>query len=80
MFLIDSHCHLDKINLKNFKNGLTDVLNNAYLKSVKIILVVSTSLNNFKKIKKKFKNIKYNIYYSCGIHPLSICKKKNLLN
>ncbi|WP_265226752.1 TatD family hydrolase [Buchnera aphidicola] len=80
MFLIDSHCHLDKINLNNFKNGLKDILHNANSKNVKIILAVSTSLNNFKNIKKKFKNLKYNIYYSCGIHPLSIYKKKNLLN
>lgn len=80
MFFIDSHCHLDKINLKNFKNGFIDILHNAYSKNVKIILAVSTSINNFKKIQKKFKNLKYDIYYSCGIHPLSIYKKKNLLN
>ncbi|WP_252837140.1 TatD family hydrolase [Buchnera aphidicola] len=77
MFLIDSHCHLDKISF-NSKKELKKILKNAYKKNVKIILSVSTSLNNYLKIKKIFKKTKYNIFYSCGIHPLNINKKKKI--
>ncbi|NIH41096.1 MAG: TatD family hydrolase [Buchnera aphidicola (Periphyllus aceris)] len=78
MYLIDSHCHLDRLNLKNYKNKFSKIIKNAYLKKVKLILSVSTSLKNFKKIKELLKNKKYNIFYSCGIHPLNIKKEKNV--
>ncbi|CAL4321838.1 Uncharacterized metal-dependent hydrolase YcfH [Buchnera aphidicola (Periphyllus testudinaceus)] len=74
MFLIDSHCHLDKLNSQK----LSDVIKKSNLKKVKIILSVATSIKNFKKIKKLLKNVKYKIFYSCGIHPLYIKKKKNI--
>ncbi|WP_343187618.1 TatD family hydrolase [Buchnera aphidicola (Periphyllus koelreuteriae)] len=76
MFLIDSHCHLDKLNFN--KNKLSKILKKAYSNKVKIILSISISLNNFKKIKKLLKNNKYKIFYSCGIHPLHIKNKKNI--
>ncbi|CAL4321340.1 YchF/TatD family DNA exonuclease [Buchnera aphidicola] len=72
MFLIDSHCHLDKLNYKKNNSNPKKILKIAYLKKVKMILLVSTSLKNFKKIKKKFKKKFNNILYSCGIHPLNI--------
>jgi TatD DNase family protein len=79
MFLIDSHCHLNKINYHKKKNGILDIIKKAYKNNVKIILSVSTSIKDFQEMKKLLKNVPYNIFYSCGIHPLYSHKKKNLL-
>lgn len=75
MLLIDSHCHLDKLNYKFIHKNIDDVLKKALKKNVKIILNISTSINNFKDMIKLIKN-KKNIFFSCGIHPLE-CRDKN---
>jgi len=79
MFLIDSHCHLDRLNYNLLHKNIEDVLNKSYQNNVKNFLTISTSINNFYKITKLFK--KYNIiFYSCGIHPLNCEKEFNCFN
>ncbi|WP_343188944.1 TatD family hydrolase [Buchnera aphidicola (Chaitoregma tattakana)] len=68
MILIDSHCHLDKINFKKINKTIEDVMEESEKKHVKYFLNVSTSIKNFDKMKLFLKNRK-NIFYSCGIHP-----------
>lgn len=73
MFLVDSHCHLDKvINDINHKN-LNKILQNAEKNNVKFMLSVSTSIENYLKYKNFFKKYK-NIGCTCGIHPVDIKK------
>lgn len=69
MFLIDSHCHLDKLNYNHTHKNFNDVLKKAKKNDVKFILSVCTNLKNYFLLKKNFQNIK-NVAYSCGIHPL----------
>lgn len=78
MFLIDSHCHIDQLNYFSLHKNIEEILEKAYKNHVKKFLTVSTSIDNFLKLKKIFK--KYDcIFYSSGIHPL-YCQKeiKNL--
>ncbi|QIE02062.1 TatD family hydrolase [Buchnera aphidicola] len=70
MFLIDSHCHLDRLNYKFIHQDIEDVLNKSYLNYVKKFLTISTSIKNFYQIHQLFKQY-HNIFYSCGIHPLN---------
>ncbi|XRX42929.1 MAG: hypothetical protein ACP2W7_01505 [Buchnera aphidicola (Tetraneura sorini)] len=55
MYLIDSHCHLDKIDLKKTKMNLDEILKNAVLNKVRLFLTISTSIKNFKKILNSIK-------------------------
>ncbi|WP_284443040.1 TatD family hydrolase [Buchnera aphidicola] len=74
MFLIDSHCHLDRLNYHLLHKNIDDVIKKSYKNYVKNFLTVSTSINNFYRITKLFKKYKV-IFYSCGIHPLN-CQKE----
>ncbi|QCI20491.1 YchF/TatD family DNA exonuclease [Buchnera aphidicola (Brachycaudus cardui)] len=74
MFFIDSHCHIDRLNYNLLHQNIEDVLKKSFNNDVRKILTVSTSINNFYKIKKLCQ--KYiSILYSCGIHPLN-CEKE----
>ena len=63
--IVDSHCHLDSVNL--YKQ-LDEVLKRANSKNVKHLLTICTTLESFEKIKlitKKYSNV----YGTFGIHP-----------
>ncbi|CAL4321731.1 TatD family hydrolase [Buchnera aphidicola] len=70
MYLIDSHCHLNLVQKKNSFENITHILNNAHQKNIKLILTVSTSIQDYKQSIQLFKRYP-NILYSCGIHPLN---------
>lgn len=74
MFLIDSHCHIDQLNNNVLDNNIEKILKKAYENHVKKFLTISTSINNFNKLKKMFNKYE-SIFYSCGIHPLH-CQKE----
>ncbi|QCI17749.1 YchF/TatD family DNA exonuclease [Buchnera aphidicola (Acyrthosiphon lactucae)] len=76
MFLIDSHCHLDRLNYNLLHRNIDDVIKKSYTNYVKNFLTVSTSINNFYTIEKLFKKYKV-IFYSCGVHPLNCAKEIN---
>ncbi|WP_343192439.1 YchF/TatD family DNA exonuclease [Buchnera aphidicola (Taiwanaphis decaspermi)] len=78
MFLIDSHCHLDRLNYKNIHKNIDDVIKKAFKHNVKFMLTISTSISNFKKTFKMLKNKFINVRISCGIHPLYISKNSNI--
>lgn len=68
MFLIDSHCHINKLNnLK--KTSIEKILKYAELNNIKLILAVTTSIKDFYETIEISKN-KENIFLSCGLHPL----------
>ncbi|AWH90439.1 metal-dependent hydrolase [Buchnera aphidicola (Melanaphis sacchari)] len=79
MFLIDSHCHIDRLNYSLLHGSIENMLEKSYRNNIKKFLTISTSINNFNKIKiflDKYKSI----FYSCGIHPLYCEKQINELN
>ncbi len=63
--IVDSHCHLDYLNLYN---QLDDVVHRASTNQVKLMLTICTTLESFKKIKLIINKYK-NIYGTFGIHP-----------
>ncbi|QCI21075.1 YchF/TatD family DNA exonuclease [Buchnera aphidicola (Hyperomyzus lactucae)] len=79
MFLIDSHCHIDRLNYSLLHKNIESLLKKSYKNNVKNFLTVSTSIDNFYTIKKLFK--KYDsIFYSCGVHPLNCIKELKIFN
>ena len=72
--IIDSHCHLDYLNLYS---QLDDVVKRAKSNDVKYLLTICTTTESFEKIKlivKKYKNI----YGTFGIHPHETKDFKNI--
>ncbi|WP_075433902.1 TatD family hydrolase [Buchnera aphidicola] len=68
MFLIDSHCHINRIYNAKKKININNILNKAYSKHVKLFLSVSTSLSDFNDL-FKLTSAYRNIFLSCGLHP-----------
>jgi TatD DNase family protein len=67
---IDSHCHLDRLDLTDFDNNLDNVLQAALDAKVTELLCVSVTLEDFESMVEKTK--KYNnVTLSCGTHPLN---------
>ncbi|WP_041185958.1 TatD family hydrolase [Candidatus Kinetoplastidibacterium galati] len=68
MFLIDTHCHLDDVI---FRSVSSRIYQRAQSSGVKVIIAPSTNINNFDIIKNLAHNYE-GVFYSLGIHPLSI--------
>ncbi len=67
---IDSHCHLDRLDLTSFENNLDNVLLAAKNAQVSDILCVSVTLADFPNMLAQTNKYK-NVYLSCGAHPLN---------
>lgn len=66
--LIDSHCHLDKLDLTPYEDGVEGALSAAKDAGVSQILTISVDLDNFDQIHEF---TKYSgVFASCGVHPL----------
>lgn len=65
---IDSHCHLNRLDLSSYQGRLADVLEEARHKGVKGFLCVSVSLEEHSDLLKIAKETK-NIWVSVGLHP-----------
>jgi TatD DNase family protein len=68
MFLVDSHCHLDLLDLSNFGGRLDGVIENARAHGVDAMLCVSISLRNFAQVLSAARTFP-NVYASVGVHP-----------
>ena len=67
---IDSHCHLDRLNLALHDNNLDNVIENAKAAKVDKLLCVSVTLADFPEMVEK--TAKYdNVLLTCGAHPLN---------
>ena len=66
--IIDSHCHL---NMKDFNNGLDQVIKDAKENNVKGMLTICTEVAEINEI-KNISNSYENIWYSLGIHPNNV--------
>ncbi|MDG1751128.1 MAG: YchF/TatD family DNA exonuclease [Thalassotalea sp.] len=67
---IDSHCHLDRLDLTSFDNNLDHVISAAEQAQVSQLLCVSVTLEDFPLMAEK--TAKYdNVLLTCGTHPLN---------
>jgi TatD DNase family protein len=72
--LVDSHCHLNMLDLKAFSGNLDNVILEAKLADVQKMLCVCVELKDFvtlQKISQKYDNV----YMSVGVHPNDLGKK-----
>ena len=67
--IVDSHCHLDRLNFDELGLSLDQVLENARAKSVEHFLCVSVTLDQFPSMLEKVKAYS-DVSVSCGVHPL----------
>ncbi|WWO96893.1 MAG: YchF/TatD family DNA exonuclease [Candidatus Dasytiphilus stammeri] len=77
MFLVDSHCHLNKLNYNTIHKNLDEVLHNSFVRDIKYFLSVATSLSDYREILKLVGN-NSRIVYSCGLHPLETHEKNHI--
>lgn len=80
--LVDSHCHLDRINLAPYDGDLAGAVAAAGERGVERMLCIGIDMNNAPEvvgIAERFDNI----YASVGVHPLdisdSLCAEETLL-
>jgi len=66
--LIDSHCHLDRLDLKPFDNNIANALANAQQHDVKAMLNVCIDLEHFSDV-LDIAEAHSNVYASVGVHP-----------
>lgn len=65
---IDSHCHLDRIDLKDFDNNFSQLLQTIQQADVERMLCVSISLDEYPSMKTLVQD-QANIDISVGVHP-----------
>ncbi len=67
--LIDSHCHLDRLDLSNREGGLEAVIADAQTRGISHLLTVAVDLESSRSLTEI--TAKYDhIYSSVGVHPL----------
>ena len=67
--LIDSHCHLDRLDLSEREGGLEAVIADAQARGISHLLTVAVDLESSKSLTEL--TAKYDhIYSSVGVHPL----------
>lgn len=66
---IDSHCHLDRLNLALYNNDLNNVIKNAQQQGVNEMLCVSVDLESYPAMLETITPYSF-IHASCGQHPL----------
>lgn len=67
---IDSHCHLDRLNLSLHHNNLANVVKAASDAKVNTLLCVSVTLKDFPAMAEQTKAFN-NVLLTCGMHPLN---------
>ncbi|QUX95955.1 hydrolase TatD [Marinomonas sp. CT5] len=66
--LIDTHCHLDMLDLAPYNNDLHSAIDAAYHKGVRQLLTISVDLNKMDRVLSFTR--RDGVYASCGVHPL----------
>jgi len=67
--LVDSHCHLDRLDYQDKHQDLADVLHKAQARGVSHFLCVSVTLAQFPAMLEMIAPFG-NVFASCGVHPL----------
>ncbi|MBA4502265.1 TatD family hydrolase [Marinobacterium marinum] len=71
--LIDSHCHLDMLDLSRHENSLDNVMAAAHDKQVNEMLCVCVDLKAYDGMRQAAERFD-NVWFSAGIHPLHMDK------
>ncbi len=71
---IDSHCHLDRLDLTEFAGNIANVVKLATQAQVEQLLCVSVTLEDFPAMVEKTASFD-NVHLSCGTHPLNQADK-----
>ncbi|MGR5140907.1 TatD family hydrolase [Photobacterium sp. DNB23_23_1] len=69
--LVDSHCHLDKLDYEQLHTGIDDVLAKAKARGIDYCLSVGVTLKSFPTMMEMIAPHD-NVFASCGVHPLDI--------
>ncbi|WP_434355400.1 YchF/TatD family DNA exonuclease [Parasalinivibrio latis] len=69
--LVDSHCHLDKLDYTSLHADVADVIHKAQERGVTHFLSVGVTLRDFPAMMEKIRPFE-NVFASCGVHPLDI--------
>ncbi|MFB9885133.1 TatD family hydrolase [Balneatrix alpica] len=69
MQLVDSHCHLDRLDLSQRPGGVDEVLAAARARQVKRFLCVGVDLESFAQVRHLAEQHE-DVYASVGVHPL----------
>ena len=65
---VDSHCHLDRINLSEFDNDLSHLMNMIAQRDVACMLCVGISLESFDSMYQMIQPL-HQVVCSVGVHP-----------
>ncbi|URJ24904.1 YchF/TatD family DNA exonuclease [Candidatus Blochmannia ocreatus (nom. nud.)] len=76
MFLVDSHCHLNKLNYTSIHANVSDALNKANKKGVNLFLSVSTVMSDYDNM-VKLVGCRKDVVFSCGVHPTCVFNEIN---
>ncbi len=69
--LVDSHCHLDRIDLTPYNGDLEQAIMAAKQCGVERLLCIGTDLSNAQQVKEIAETFN-NVYASVGVHPLDV--------
>lgn len=69
--LVDSHCHLDKLDYQSRHTDVKDVINKAKENGVDYLLSVGVTLDSFPAMMSLIYPFD-NVFASCGVHPLDL--------
>ena len=75
MQIVDSHCHIDRVDLKAFGGSVESMLSHAKELSVNQFLCVCIDLEHFDQVHSLALQHS-NIYASVGVHPTEITSKE----
>jgi TatD DNase family protein len=73
--LVDSHCHLDKLDLTQYNGSLANAIADAHANNVTNILCVCIDLEHFPAV-LAIAEAYQNVYASVGIHPTEIIPRE----
>lgn len=66
--LIDSHCHLDRLELTPYGGHLDGAIEHAHQRGVELMLCVSINMENFPAVRAIAERYE-SVYASVGVHP-----------
>jgi TatD DNase family protein len=67
--LVDSHCHLDRLDYKEKHNGIADVIDKAQAKGISHLLSVCVTLDDYPAMAELIAPFDQ-VSSTCGVHPL----------
>jgi TatD DNase family protein len=76
---IDSHCHLDRIDLSPYENAFAPAVDAAHERQVNEMLCVSIDTDNFTGMYDLIRDYA-SIYASFGVHPCHVEKPEDILS